>query len=202
MLDIQTLNTKVLQHFFSTLYKDKIQEYDLVIMQDRQSTARPVDGNGMLRTYLFYRVESPQTVQWQTKELIDTDESGESGELIERTISQKDLHVIVNFLGKNAATAASYFDHAINSSYAAEALHVTIDGQDVEFQYNSHTQPIDLTEIEQSKWVARYEYEIVLGYVDVQDFPIDVFENVEVTEQVVDGYTAKPIIITTEEEEV
>lgn len=197
MLDIQTLNTKVLQHFFSTLYKDKIQEYDLVIMQDRQSTARPVSGDGMLRTYLFYRVESPQTVQWQTKNIID-----DGGNLIERTISQKDLHVIVNFLGKNAATAASYFDHAINSSYAAEALQCTIDGVTEEFQYNSHTQPIDLTEIEQSKWVARYEYEIVLGYVDVQDFPIDVFENVEVTEQVVDGYTAKPIIITTEEEEV
>ena len=197
MLDIQTLNTKVLQHFFTTLYKDKIKEFDLVIMQDRQSTARPVDASGNLRTYLFYRVESPQTVQWQTKELIDVDESGD---FIERTTSQKDLHIIVNFLGKNAATAASYFDHAINSVYAAEALRPTIDGQVVEFQYNRHTQPVDLTEIEQSKWVARYEYEIVLGYVDTQDFPIDVFNDVEVTEQVVaESIPAKPIVIKIKE---
>ena len=195
MLDIQTLNTKVLQHFFTTLYRNKIQEFDLVIMQDRQSTARPVDDNGMLKTYLFYRVLSPNAIQWQTKELLDNDDT-----VTERTISQKDLHVVVNFLGKNAATAASYFDHAINSSLADEALHPVINGEVVEFQYNNHTQPVDLTEIEQSKWVARYEYEIVLGYVDTQDFPIDVFENVEVTEQVVDGYTAKPIIIKTKEE--
>lgn len=202
MLDIQTLNTKVLQHFFTTLYKDKLKEFDLVIMQDRQSTARPVDATGMLKTYLFYRVESPQTVQWQTKVLLD-DESGESGELIERTVSQKDLHVTVNFLGKNAATAASYFDHAINSSYAEEALRPTIDGRVVEFQYNNHTQPVDLTEIEQSKWVARYEYEIVLGYVDVQDFPIDVFDDVLVTEQVVaESIPAKPIVIQIKEQEV
>lgn len=202
MLDIQTLNTKVVHHFFKTLYKDKIQEFDLVILQDRQDTARPMNEYGMLKTYVFYRVEAPQAVQWQTKVLLDPEESDESGELIERTISQKDLHITVNFLGKNAATAASYFDHAINSSYAAEALHVTIDGHDIEFQYNSHTQPVDLTEIEQSKWVARYEYEIVLGYVDIQDFPIDVFDAVEVTEQVVDGIAAKPIIIKTKEEEV
>lgn len=195
MLDIQTLNTKVLQHFFTTLYRNKIQEFDLVIMQDRQSTARPVDDNGMLKTYLFYRVLSPNAVQWQTKELLDNDDT-----VTERTISQKDLHIVVNFLGKNAATAASYFDHAINSSLADEALHPVINDEVVEFQYNNHTQPVDLTEIEQSKWVARYEYEIVLGYVDTQDFPIDVFENVEVTEQVVDGYTAKPIIIKTKEE--
>ena len=196
MLDIQTLNTKVLQFFFETLYQDVIKEYNLVIMQDRQSTARPVDTNGMLKTYLFYRVESPHTVQWQTKELIEE----ESDEMVERTTSQKDLHIIVNFLGKNAATAASYFDHAINSAYAATALKPTINGQVIEFQYNSHTQPVDLTEIEQSKWVARYEYEIVLGYVDTQDFPIDVFKDVEVTEQVVaDGITAKPIVIKTKE---
>ena len=198
MLDIQTLNTKVLHNFFSVLYQDKISEYDLVIIQDRQSTARPVDANGMLKTYLFYQVNSPHTVQWQTKELIKID-----GKTYERTTSQKDLHVIVNFLGKNAATAASYFDHAINSVYAATALRPTINGQVVEFQYNSHTQPVDLTEIEQSKWVARYEYEIVLGYVDVEDFAIDVFDNVEVTEQVVaDGLPAKPIVIKLKEEEV
>ena len=44
---------------------------------------------------------------------------------------------------------------------ADEALHPVINGEVVEFQYNNHTQPVDLTEIEQSKWVARYEYEIV-----------------------------------------
>lgn len=197
MLDIQTLNTKVLQHFFTTLYQDKLQEFDLVIMQDRQSTARPVDGSGMLRTYLFYRVSSPQAVQWQTKELVDLE-----GHTVERTISQKDLRITVNFLGRNAATAASYFDHAINSIYAHEALRPTINDQIIEFQYNSHTQPVDLTEIEQSKWVARYEYEIVLGYVDIQDFPIDVFDDVEVTEQVVaESIPAKPIVINIKEQE-
>lgn len=198
MLDIQTLNTKVLQHFFETLYQDVIKKYNLVIMQDRQSTARPVDANGMLKTYLFYRVESPHTVQWQTKQMLE-----ESDEFVERTITQKDLHVTVNFLGKNAASAASYFDHAINSVYAAAALRPVINGQEVEFQYNRHTQPVDLTEIEQSKWVARYEYEIVLGYVDIEDFPIDVFDDVEITEQVVaDGIAAKPIVIKIKEEEV
>lgn len=198
MLDIQTLNTKVLQHFFETLYQDVIKKYNLVIMQDRQSTARPVDGNGMLKTYLFYRVDSPHTVQWQTKQMLE-----ESDEFVERTITQKDLHVTVNFLGKNAASAASYFDHAINSVYAAAALRPVINGQEVEFQYNRHTQPVDLTEIEQSKWVARYEYEIVLGYVDIEDFPIDVFDDVEITEQVVaDGIAAKPIVIKIKEEEV
>lgn len=198
MLDIQTLNTKVLQHFFEILYQDKIKEYDLIIMQDRQSTARPVSENGMLKTYLFYRVETPRAVQWQTRNMIE-----KSGSISERTTSQKDLHIVVNFLGKNAATAASYFDHAINSVYAEEALKPVINGQVVEFQYNSHTQPVDLTEIEQSKWVARYEYEIVLGYLDSQDFPLDVFTEVEVTEQVIaDSIPAKPIVININKEEV
>lgn len=197
MLDIQTLNTKVLQHFFTTLYKDKIAEYDLVIMQDRQSTARPVDENGMLKTYLFYRVEAPRDVQWQTKRMIDTADN-----IAQRTITQKNLHIRVNFLGKNAATAASYFDHAINSVYADEALHPVIDGEQVEFQYNSHTQTVDLTELELSKWVARYEFEIILGYVDTQDFPLDVFEEVEITEQVDAGTPAKPIVININKEEV
>lgn len=198
MLTIQELNTKVLQHFFTTLYKDVIEQYDLVIMQDRQATARPVNPDGMLKTYLFYRVESPESVQWQTKEILD-----ESGEAVERTTSQKNLRVIVNFLGKNAATAASYFDHAINSSYADEALNPVINGKRYTFQYNSHTQPVDLTEIEQSKWVARFEYEIVLGYLDSQDFQLDVFTQVEVTEQVIaDSIPAKPIVIKINEEEV
>lgn len=198
MLTIQQLNTKVVQHFFTALYQDKIEEYGLIIMQDRQSTARPVDTNGMLKTYLFYRVESPSTIQWQTKTIMNAEDK-----FVERTTSQKELHIIVNFLGKNAATAASYFDHAINSILAYAALRPIVDGKVHEFQYNRHTQPVDLTEIEQSKWVARYEYEIVLGYIDIEDFPIDVFNDVEVTEQVVaEGIPAKPIVIKLKEEEV
>lgn len=191
MLTIKLLNTKVIQHFFETLYKDKIQEYNLVILQDRQSTPRPTDSEGNLLTYLYYRVESPRTPQWQTVEKVQIGDN-----FVQRTITQKQLHIRVNFLGKNAANAATYFDHAINSVYAYEALRPTIEGSIVEFQYNGHSEPVDLTEIELSKWVSRIEYEILLGYIDTEDFPLDVFDNVEVTEYIQEaGVPIKPIII-------
>ena len=46
-----------------------------------------------------------------------------------------------------------------------------------------------------TKWVARVEYEVLLGYLDHEEFLIDTFNQIEVTEIVSDGITAKPIIV-------
>lgn len=195
MLDIQTLNQKVVHHFFTTLYQNVAKDLELTILQDRQSSPRPLDTQGNLKTYLFYRVEAPYTPQWQTLQILE-----ENGVMLERTRTQRTLTVVVNCLGQNAATVAAYFDHAINSNLAYNALRTTIDDKVYQFQYNAHTEPIDLTEIELTKWVARVSFEVTLGYVDVEDFVVDVFDTVEVTETVeAAGVPAKPIIIKNKE---
>lgn len=190
MLDIKTLNTKVVQHFLETLYQNVMKRYNLVILQDRQSAPRPTDSQGELRTYVYYRVDAPHTLQWQSKTIVEKADG-----IYQDTISQKQMHIRVNFLGKHAVDAANYFNHAINSVLADAALNPTIDGQRVAFQYNGHTDPVDLTEVEMTKWVARVEYEVLLGYLDHEEFLIDTFNQIEVTEIVSDGITAKPIIV-------
>lgn len=190
MLDVKILNTKVVQNFLEQLYQNVMQKYNLVILQDRQSAPRPTDADGYLKTYIYYRVDAPHTLQWQTKTLTEKADG-----IYQNTISQKQMHIRVNFLGKHAVDAANYFDHAINSILSDGALTPVVNGQTVEFQYNGHTDPVDLTEIEMSKWVARVEYEVLLGYTDSEEFLIDTFTEVEVTEIVSDGITAKPIIV-------
>lgn len=193
MLTIDELNSDVLFHFFSTLYADKIEEYNLVILQDRQSVARPLTGNGELKTYLFYHAMSPKAVEWQKTAI-----KGAEGAEVERTIGQKDLRVVVNFLGQNAASAAAYFDHAINSNLAYSALRPIVGDRVYEFQYNNHTEAIDLSELELKKWVSRWQMEIVLGFVDSADFAIDVFSKIEVEQKIeTGGVPAKPIIVKT-----
>lgn len=193
MLSVKLLNTKVVQHILETLYQDVKDTYGIVILQDRQSAPRPLDEQGNIKNYIYYRVETPRTLQWQSKELVDTD----NGHTVQRTISQKQLSVRINFLGTHAVDVANYFDHAINSVLSYTALRPEINGTTIEFQYNGHTEPVDLTEIEQTKWVARVEYEVLFGYVDHADFDIDTFNDVEADVDVTDGVTTKTIIVKT-----
>lgn len=190
MLDIQTLNTKVLYNFFNTLFQYKLEEYNLTILQDRQSSARPVNPDGTLKTYLFYRVESPIAIQWQTTRVVPIGDA-----YFQRTITQRHMAVQINYLGTNAANAAAYFDHAINSELAYMALRPYINGVVKEFQYNNHTPAIDLTEIEQTKWVSRYQSTLKLGYIDYEDFPLDVFDKVEVTEHVLSAGAPVKLVV-------
>lgn len=192
MLSIKLLNTKVAQHFLEVLYSPVIDDMDLVILQDRQSAPRPTDESGNLRNYVYYRVDAPRTLQWQTKRLQEKD-----GTIKEITIAQKQLRLKLNFLGQRANDAANYFNHAINSNLAYDALRPVINGVTYEFQYNGHTDPVDLTEVEQTKWLARVEYDVLLGYIDSADFNIDVFTDVETEVDVSDGLSVKPIIVTT-----
>lgn len=193
MLTAKQLNEDVIYHFLSQLYQKVDEVYDLTILQDRQSAPRPTDAQGYLKTYVYYRVDSPRGLQWQTKKLVEDSE----GNIAEKTITQRQLRVKLNFLGAHAVDAATYFDHAINSELAYSALRPTIDGKVVEFQYNGHTDPVDLTEIEQTKWVARVEYDVLLGYVDDENFDIDVFQNVEVEVDATDGETVVPVTVKT-----
>lgn len=193
MLTIKQLNEDVVFHFLTQLYQNVVATYDIVLLQDRQSAPRPTDAEGYLRTYVYYRVESPRGLQWQTQKIVEDS----SGNIAERTITQRQIKVKLNFLGAHASDAAAYFDHAINSELAYSALRPTIDGKVVEFQYNGHTDPVDLTEIEQTKWVARVEYDVLLGYVDDEDFELDVFQNVEVEADVSDGETVVPVTVKT-----
>lgn len=193
MLSVKQLNENVVYHFLTQLYQNVMEAYDLEILQDRQSAPRPTDASGYLRTYVYFRVESPRGLQWQTKDIVE--DSG--GNVAERTITQRQVKIKLNFLGAHAVDAATYFDHAINSELAYAALRPTIDGRVVEFQYNGHTDPVDLTEVEQTKWVARVEYDVLLGYVDNEDFKIDVFQNVEAELKVSDGETVVPVTVKT-----
>ena len=165
MLDIKLLNTKVIQYFLEQLYQNVIDRYNLAILQDRQSAPRPTDAAGNIKTYVYYRVDAPHTLQGQTKELVT-----KSDGTYQATITQKQMHVRINFLGPHAIDAANYFDHAINSVLAYQALRPTVNDTVVELQYNGHTDPTDLTEIEMTKWISRVEYEVLLGYIDREDF--------------------------------
>ena len=178
-LTIQELNKDVAYHFLETLFADIAEENALQILQDRQSAPRPIDEKGNLQNYIFFRVDTPRTLQQMTKELVD-----ENGKTYERTISQKQLWITLNFVGKNAGTLATYLDHAINANLLYTALRPVIGGRVVQFEYNNHSDPVDLTAVENAKYLARYQMELFLGYLDAQDFGIDVFDTVEITEQV------------------
>ena len=178
-LTIQELNKDVAYHFLETLFADIAEENALQILQDRQSAPRPIDEKGNLQNYIFFRVDTPRTLQQMTKELVD-----ENGKTYERTISQKQLRITLNFVGKNAGTLATYLDHAINANLLYTALRPVIGGRVVQFEYNNHSDPVDLTAVENAKYLARYQMELFLGYLDAQDFGIDVFDTVEITEQV------------------
>ena len=178
-LTIQELNKDVAYHFLETLFADIAEENALQILQDRQSAPRPIDEKGNLQNYIFFRVDTPRTLQQMTKELVD-----ENGKTYERTISQKQLRITLNFVGKNAGTLATYLDHAINANLLYTALRPVIGGRVVQFEYNNHSDPVDLTAVENAKYLARYQMELFLGYLDEQDFGIDVFDTVEITEQV------------------
>lgn len=181
-LTIQELNKDVAYHFLETLFADIAEENALQILQDRQSAPRPIDEKGNLQNYIFFRVDTPRTLQQMTKELVD-----ENGKTYERTISQKQLRITLNFVGKNAGTLATYLDHAINANLLYTALRPVIGGRVVQFEYNKHSDPVDLTAVENAKYLARYQMELFLGYLDAQDFGIDVFDTVEITEQVEGG---------------
>ena len=181
-LTIQELNKDVAYHFLETLFADVAEENALQILQDRQSAPRPIDKKGNLQNYIFFRVDTPRTLQQMTKELVD-----ENGKTYERTISQKQLRITLNFVGKNAGTLATYLDHAINANLLYTALRPVIGGRVVQFEYNNHSDPVDLTAVENAKYLARYQMELFLGYLDAQDFGIDVFDTVEITEQVESG---------------
>ena len=181
-LTIQELNKDVAYHFLETLFADIAEENALQILQDRQSAPRPIDEKGNLQNYIFFRVDTPRTLQQMTKELVD-----ENGKTYERTISQKQLRITLNFVGKNAGTLATYLDHAINANLLYTALRPVIGGRVVQFEYNNHSDPVDLTAVENAKYLARYQMELFLGYLDAQDFGIDVFDTVEITEQVEGG---------------
>lgn len=178
-LTIQELNKDVAYHFLETLFADIAEENALQILQDRQSAPRPIDEKGNLQNYIFFRVDTPRTLQQMTKEVVD-----ENGKTYERTISQKQLRITLNFVGKNAGTLATYLDHAINANLLYTALRPVIGGRVVQFEYNNHSDPVDLTAVENAKYLARYQMELFLGYLDAQDFGIDVFDTVEITEQV------------------
>ena len=202
-LTIQELNKDVAYHFLETLFADIAEENALQILQDRQSAPRPIDEKGNLQNYIFFRVDTPRTLQQMTKELVD-----ENGKTYERTISQKQLRITLNFVGKNAGTLATYLDHAINANLLYTALRPVIGGRVVQFEYNNHSDPVDLTAVENAKYLARYQMELFLGYLDAQDFGIDVFDTVEITEQVESGsadgkagtITQKTIIVKPEPE--
>lgn len=181
-LTIQELNKDVAYHFLETLFADVAEENALQILQDRQSAPRPIDEKGNLQNYIFFRVDTPRTLQQMTKELVD-----ENGKTYERTISQKQLRITLNFVGKNAGTLATYLDHAINANLLYTSLRPVIGGRVVQFEYNNHSDPVDLTAVENAKYLARYQMELFLGYLDAQDFGIDVFDTVEITEQVEGG---------------
>ena len=181
-LTIQELNKDVAYHFLETLFADVAEENALQILQDRQSAPRPIDEKGNLQNYIFFRVDTPRTLQQMTKELVD-----ENGKTYERSISQKQLRITLNFVGKNAGTLATYLDHAINANLLYTALRPVIGGRVVQFEYNNHSDPVDLTAVENAKYLARYQMELFLGYLDEQDFGIDVFDTVEITEQVESG---------------
>ena len=202
-IKIQELNNDVAYHFVETLFADIAEENALQILQDRQSAPRPIDEKGNLQNYIFFRVDTPRTLQQMTKELVD-----ENGKTYERTISQKQLRITINFVGKNAGTLATYLDHAINANLLYTALRPVIGGRVVQFEYNNHSDPVDLTAVENAKYLARYQMELFLGYLDAQDFGIDVFDTVEITEQVEGGsadgtsgtITQKTIIVKPEPE--
>lgn len=181
MLSNTDLVTKVVYPMLAELMSGFSEQ--VTIIEDNQDAPRPLNREGYINNYLFFKVLPLKQIMWPRKKLINNN--------TQRTYSQYEMTVTLNMLGTLANDVNNYLVDACASILGSYAFNQ--DG--VQIYYTNLTDPIDLTSIENSKWVKRVQRNMVFGYRDHNDFAIDSFDRVE-SETIIDnGVTQKVIVI-------
>lgn len=155
----------------------------VTIIEDNQDAPRPLDKNGYINSYLFFKVLPLKQIMWPRKKLINNN--------TQRTYSQYEMTITLNMLGVLANDISNYLVDAVASVLGSYAFNR--DG--VQIYYTNLTDPLDLTSIENAKWVKRVQRNMVFGYRDHNDFEIDSFDRIEGETIIDNGVTQKVIVI-------
>lgn len=167
--------TGFINTFFNTILEQKIPQnvWDIIIKEERQSTARELNIDGTNKNYVFYRMSPYKEMGLESSSIISTG----LNTAIERTTAQREFTVTVTILGRFAYDIHAYFLHAFNS-------HLYVDGEVGTIGkihwYSIDEQPQDLTTIENFKWLKRIQFTLTFNFETSEDFPIDFFDKIEV----------------------
>lgn len=187
MLSNTDIVTKVVYPALSTLMSGFAG--NVAIIEDNQDAPRPLDEFGFIKNYVFFKVLPMKQTMWPGQELVGTE--------IERMHGQYELTVTLNMLGTLANDINNYLVDAVASVLGD----VAFKQNGVQIYYNYLTDPVDLTEIENNKWVKRVQRDLVFGYRDTNDFEMGSFTEIEGKIAIDNGITQKVVVIKPKGEE-
>lgn len=180
MLSNTQLSTTIIAPALEELFKEF--DYSIDIIEDNQDVPRPLSSSGFIKNYLFYKILPLKQISWPNGSMIDT--------VNQKMLGEYELTVMLNMLGEHASDMNNYLIDTIASVHGDIAFH----RNGVQLYYNTLTDPIDLTEIENTKWVKRVQRNIIFGYKDTNTFTVGSFTDVEHSVVVDNGITQKVII--------
>ena len=180
MLNNTQLSTMVIAPALDELFSEF--EFALDIIEDNQDVPRPLSSGGYIKDYLFYKILPMKQISWPSESM--------KNEVMQDIRGEFELTVMLNMLGEHANDMNNYLIDTIASVHGDIAF--TKGG--VQLYYNSLTDPIDLTEIENTKWVKRIQRNMIFGYKDTNTFTVGSFTDVSHTMVIDNGITQKVII--------
>lgn len=180
MLNTTQLSTLVIAPMLEELFNEF--EFDVDIIEDNQDVPRPLSNKGFIKDYIFYKLLPMKQISWPQDSLITEAKQELRGEY--------ELTVMLNMLGEHAGDMSNYLVDAIASIRGS----IAFAKNGVQLYYNTLTDPVDLTEIENTKWVKRVQRNIVFGYRDTNTFTVGSFTDVEYSTVIDNGITQKVII--------
>lgn len=180
-------NTDISTTIIAPVLTELLSEFgqSVYVIEDNQDIPRPLDQNGYVKNYLFYKVLPLKQLDWPKEELKNTNK--------QKMIGQYELTVKLNILGVYANDISNYLVNTIASIHGD----IAFKRGNVELYYNTITDPVDLTEIENTKWIKRVSRDLVFGYQDENEFTIDSFNEINNQMVIDNGVTQKVIIVKT-----
>lgn len=183
MLSNDDLVTKIAYGILVDLMEQFPQNDSVTIIEDNQDAPRPVSSKGYMNNYLFFKVLPLKQVEWPSGNMIDSEN--------QRLTAIRQMTITLNALGTLANDVSNYLTDAIASVQGD----IAFDREGVKIYFNGITDPIDLTSIENKKWVKRVQRDLILGFQDTNDFRVGSFKEVEATLKIDNGITQKVMII-------
>lgn len=181
MIENATLLTQVINPFLETLLQNKKADWDLQILEARQSAARPLNTDGSNKNYVYYRVLPETELGLETS----TETTDSSGNMTQNTEAIRELVVCIDCLGTRASDIHNYILHAFNSNlYPAATVYPNLN---LKLYFNGVENARDLTELENNKFLSRVYFELYFTYESIETFSQDYFTGLEINQKVVEG---------------
>ena len=180
MLSNTQLSTTLIAPALEELFKEFT--YNIDIIEDNQDVPRPLSSEGFIKDYLFYKLLPLKQISWPNDSMINN--------VNQKMLGEYELTVVLNMLGEHANDMNNYLVDTIASVHGDIAFSTN----GAKLYYNTLTDPIDLTMVENTKWVKRVQRNMIFGYKDTNTFTVGSFTDVEYSVVVDNGITQKVII--------